>query len=370
MTAIANNVTLDAVCLGAPTANQFPVAASTHIYEGQFVAIISASGYAQGPDGTTGTVQGIAAAECNNTSTAGAQNVNVVEGCFWRPNYATHPVLITHVGTVCYASDNYTVSSNSGDGPVAGIVKEIDTTLGVLVECRQGMNYLLSQATLSSNLASIVHNYGASLIGIEDAGGFTLSATVEAALAEIYQHLESAHARKEIPLGEFVIMAGSGVPLSVHANGTDGVAGTWCDSASTPKAKGIMWNPTSGTTSTLVASVMSPADADLTKAVYLKIKASKLGATTADACTFVVGVFAQTDAALYDAGTTLGATSGAMTGNAATKTVQLVSTTLTAWASSAVGLTVTINPTAAKLSTDYLILHNCWFEYSRKLATT
>jgi len=122
--------------------------------------------------------------------------------------------------------------------------------------------------------------------------------------------------------------------------------------------------------STLVASIMPPADCDLTQPIYLKIKASKIGATLADAVTFVVGVFGQTDAALYDAGTTLGGTSGAMTGNAATKTVQLVSTTLTAWASSAVGLTLAIMPTAAKLTTDTLIMHNCWLEYTRKLATS
>ena len=46
-------------------------------------------------------------------------------------------------------------------------------------------------AAVASELAATANGQGASLIGIEDAGAFTAAANVEAALAEIYQHIKS-----------------------------------------------------------------------------------------------------------------------------------------------------------------------------------
>ena len=375
MTAQAGPVSLDLVAIGALSKmDAQPVLAAKTLYMGQMVAAVTASGFMSDPAyNTTGCVLGFAEATSLAVTgeSSGDRGINLFCGARWLPNFATRPVVLTDIGSVCYASDNTTVSHTSTDGPVAGVVCGVDTTLGVLVFVNPGLNYLLSQATLGSQIADASSGaLGANIVGYDDSGNKTASATVADALDEIYVHLTSAHARKEIPLGEFILMA-TGAPLAAWAtNANNGLAGVWCDSATVPKAKGIAWNPTASVCSTLVASIMPPADCDLTQPIYLKIKASKIGATLADAVTFVVGVFVQTDAALYDAGTTLGGTSGAMTGNAATKTVQLVSTTLTAWASSAVGLTLAIMPTAAKLTTDTLILHDVWIEYTRKLATS
>lgn len=49
-------------------------------------------------------------------------------------------------------------------------------------------------AAVASELAATANGQGASLVGIEDAGAFTSAANVEAALAEIYQHIKTANA--------------------------------------------------------------------------------------------------------------------------------------------------------------------------------
>lgn len=190
MTAQAEAQSLQMVCMGALSKmNAQPVYAAKSLFMSQMVSAITASGYMSDPAyGTTGAVLGFVEADSIAVSgeSSGDRGVNLVCGAKWVANHRTHPVLLTHIGAVCYASDNATVSRTSTDGPVAGVVCGVDSTLGVLVYVHPGLNYLLSQATLSSNLASTTTSLGASLIGVEDAGGYTTSATVEACLAELY----------------------------------------------------------------------------------------------------------------------------------------------------------------------------------------
>ncbi len=193
MTAITGSVSLDLVALGAATklAAQ-PVYAAKSLFMGQMVCAITASGFMHDPDySTTGAVLGVAESDSLAVAgeSSGDRGVNLLCGLFWFPNFATRPVVLTDIGKVCYATDNHTVGNTSTDGPVAGVVCGLDATLGVLVYIHPGLNYLLSQATLTSNLASTVGGLGSTLIGFADSGSKTTAATVDACLDEIYAYL-------------------------------------------------------------------------------------------------------------------------------------------------------------------------------------
>lgn len=370
MTALAQAAPLDQVCMGAPSGSQVPVAAAKAIYMGAMVALLTASGYATDPDAaTTGAVLGVAQANADNTA-VGASNgdvsVNILEGLFWRPADGTHPPVITDVGKVVYASDNYTISNDSSDGPVAGVLYGIDPVLGCLVYISGENNYLLSQSTLGSDLAATTAGHGGNLVGYDDSGNKTTAATVADALDEIYVDLKSSIAKIPLPIFAFVD-ASDGTALAAYAADDAGTVGFWSDGT---KALGLRWNNTGGTTKTVGTTFKVPEDCDLTVAPVIKIKAAKTGNTLGDATTFVCGMYSQAEGAAYDAGANLGATSGGMTGNAAAKTVQLVSATLTVFPAVAAGMSLTINPTAAKLGTDDVIIFDAWIEYTRKLRTS
>jgi hypothetical protein len=370
MTAISSSVVLDCVAIGAISklAAQ-PVLAAKSLYMGQFVSAVTASGFMSDPAfGSTGAVLGVAESDSAAVAgeSSGDRGVNLICGLFWRPNFGTRPVTLTDIGKVCYAVDNYTVGNTSTDGPVAGLVCGLDATLGVLVFVHPEMNYLLSQATLTSNLASIVNGLGASLIGLEDAGAFTNAATVEAAIAEIYQELKSTLGEIDIPADSSWTKA-DGTALAQYSAANDGSCGTYGDGT---KVVGIRWNNTVGATDTIARSFKVPTDMDLTVAPVVKVLCAKVGATLADATTFVVGAYAQTPAALYDAGANLGATTTAVTGDAISKTLQQPTATLTVFPGATSRITMTLNPTAAKLGTDDMIVCGVIVSYKRKPRTS
>lgn len=339
------------------------------IWEGAMVCRL-ASGYAvRAGTGATGPVQGVALNSADNSlsgSADGAVSVNLLQGTFWFPNSADDPATVAMLGKTVYAYDDQTICGTSGGGtkPIAGTLEQIDAARGCLVTINAALNRVNSDLDLEANLADTSDGKGASLVAIEDDGNFTAQVNVEEALQEIYQSLESVHGR--VPLNVVGATKADGTALAKFSAANDGTCGIYGDGT---KVLGVRWNNTAGATDTIACPpVMVPPDADLTKAMYIKIKAAKVGATLADAVTFVCGLYAQTEAAAYDAGANLGATTGAMTGDAASKTVQLVSATITAPASAAQGLTATINPTAAKLSTDDVIITHAWIQYTKKLA--
>ena len=117
---------------------------------------------------------------------------------------------------------------------------------------------------------------------------------------------------------------------------------------------------------------MIPPDMDITSNAIMHIRASKVGATVGDAVTFLVAAFNQVDAALHDADANFGGTSSAMTGDAATKTVQNETLTLALanLAAYPASVTITIKPTDGTLGTDDLCLLSVYVLYKRKLLTS
>lgn len=169
----------------------------------------------------------------------------------------------------------------------------------------------------------------------------------------------------EVPIGSFVL-ASTGGPLAVFA-----------DSANNPSVPGIQvtdseartirWN-NAATTTGVMATVPMPRDLDTTAGATLYIHCSKVGATVGDACTFAVGAFNQVVGALHDADADFGGNTGAITGDAATKTIQRVSRALAAGdlAAYPASTTFTIDINDGLLGTDDLVLHRVYIAYTKK----
>jgi hypothetical protein len=246
------------------------------------------------------------------------------------------------VDAVLYGAASGQVSDASS-GSAIGVAKHAVSGADEILE-------VLPYAVLSTT---------AGTVSIADAGNFTAQATVEAATQEIYQHIKSIKKIVQIPIGSFVDVAAT--QLTTFSNGASAQPGLELTNS---KAFGIRWN-NHGTPLAVMSQFTVPHDADITANMTLKIMASKVGATIGDAVTFTIAAYNQVAAALHEADTDYGGASGAMTGDATSKTVQVVSRTLGLADLPAVSsnVTLTIKPTAGTLGTDDVCIHAVWVEY-------
>lgn len=251
------------------------------------------------------------------------------------------------------------------DPPLVGPFREI--TSMTLSKIRVGDSVPVPPAApTSSLLGSTSAGNGAALVAIADAGSFTAQTTVEGALQEVYQSLESSQGAIDLAPSRFYLLTGA--PLAVFANGASAVPGSAIVDS---KAFAIRWNNNS-TLNGVMTSFIMPPDCDITANMTLTIYASKTGATSGDAVTFDVGAFNQVVGALHDADSDFGGTTGAMTGAATAKTVQAVTLTLALanLAASPAGVTLTIKPTDGTLGTDDLVFLGARVTYKKKILTS
>lgn len=122
----------------ARTFPRLPVAAATHIRQGVMVAI-NLSGYlVEASADPSLRVLGRAEEEVDNSAgSAGDLDCKVRRGIFgWTNSATTLAVSDAHVGRICYAVDNQTVSLRNPTGvyPVAGRVYDVDADGQVFVE--------------------------------------------------------------------------------------------------------------------------------------------------------------------------------------------------------------------------------------------
>jgi len=241
---------------------------------------------------------------------------------------------------------------------------------GKVSDTSNGTAYLkaLGAAAAAGDVVEVcVHPFAATAAGsisIADAGAFTDAATVEAALQEIYQHIASAQAIVNLPLGAWTEQDGTAL-----ADFSDGASPTPGWSAG-DEGFGIRWN-NHANPDPIATGVPIPPDLDASSDVIVHILAAKVGATVGDAVTWLIEAFNNVDGALYDADADFGGTSSAMTGDAATKTCQEETLTLAAAnvAGSPCVLNLTLQPTDGTLGTDDVILLGVWLEYTRKILT-
>lgn len=182
MTAAAAARNTDAVGGVIPEVLELGQKGSTTCYAGA-IAVLS-SGYLAPATATTGLVCcGRFEATSTNSGADGAVKAKVRPGMYWFGNSsAGDAIAAADRGTVCFLVDDQTVAktSNSGARSRAGIVLDIDATLGVLVYMSPALAAALTLGnTLESNgtLKKMQSGRGTLAAGTVTISGVTLTAT-------------------------------------------------------------------------------------------------------------------------------------------------------------------------------------------------
>lgn len=210
---------------------------------------------------------------------AGEQHIGVTEFAAADATYVSVR-LVNYSGTVeIEAADSFAVNatlygaddgkiSDTSSGSALGIACEAATAAGDLSE-------MLPFAVLST---------AAGNVSVADTGGFTDTATVEAALAELYQNALSAQGSVPVGLGELVYE--DGTAFTKQASTTPGFAQL--------ADKEIVLNfPVNAAAETCAFSKMLPLDLDATAAITIHVLAGK--SADNDVLTLDCEVFPVTD---------------------------------------------------------------------------
>ena len=338
-----------------------PVDDGDHIYAGAMVCV-NAAGYAVVGGDTSGLIfMGIAREEADNTlGLDGAINVLVRRRGLFKMTFQT-AISIANMGdnVFIYDDEKVDVAGNVTHDIFVGIIaKYIDTTHAWV-----DIEPAIKQADVATHIADPTAAHAASAISIADAGLFTATAQVEAALQEIYQGLLSAQGIIDIPTPYF---SAAGVALAAFADGASDVPG-FCVTA---KGMGVRWNNHAAPLP-VACKLLIPPDADIAADMTLHVIAAKIGATAGDLPKFTVEAFNNVVGALYDADTDFGGDTDAMI-NASTKTIQHVTRTLALANLAAYPnlMEITLKPKAGTLGTDDLIMFGAFIAYTKKILTS
>lgn len=121
------------------------------------------------------------------------------------PHSSDNIIAQNEQGQIMYAYGT-TVPSNSGVGYATGaIFIHSDGSAGDIVYINNG-----TAASSTWNALPTGGVTGAADVGVADSGGFTAQTTVEAALAELYQHLISTQVVVALPLASLRIVDANG----------------------------------------------------------------------------------------------------------------------------------------------------------------
>lgn len=153
------------------------MAATKKCYAGGMVAS-NASGYAQPADATaTVRIWGLAQKLADNTSGSnGDISVEVQQGVFYMKNDTGTALTQADIGKYCYVKDDETVSGSDSAGtrPVAGVVFDVDTSLGVAVGLGFSSPYQLNPEVSAGSTSFIARGTGPSS-NVSDLTAFTVA---------------------------------------------------------------------------------------------------------------------------------------------------------------------------------------------------
>lgn len=242
-----------------------PVDDGDKIYAGAFVCV-NAAGYAIKGGDTSGAIfVGISREYADNTDGLdGAINVRVMRRGLFKMEFAT-AITQANVGdNVFLADDNLVdVAGNVTYDIFCGIIAEYIDTTHAWVDIEPA----IKQADVASHIADPTAAHAASAVSIADAGNFTSTAQVEAALQEIYQALKTIQGTVPIPLG--AITMEDGTALTKQATTVAGYA----QLANKETVIDIPVDCTSG--EALGFSVPLPQDIDVTADLHVHVLAGK-----------------------------------------------------------------------------------------------
>lgn len=258
----------------------------------------------------------------------------------------THEGVATEVlavGATLYGAAAGGVKDTS-DGTAIGIALEAATASGDIIE-------FIDFTVISTTAAGI---------SIADAGNFTATATAEAALQEIYQHLKSVQGFIPIPLTAFRELAAG---VAINAAGNGGILATDTTPIYTNIADGdaarIAW--AAGNTDQIQASIMLPPDIDLTAALVVHFLASKdanANAVHMDGEAY----FGESDGDCFPAAAAANLIAQAKSELTATILAADLPATQVDY-----NMTLVVMPEAH--AGDAVYLHGAWIEYKKKLLT-
>lgn len=258
-------------------------------------------------------------------------------------------------GDVVLLKDQSTASQNglyafSGISGGAGVL----TRVGPLAEgweCFPGTAFYVESGTVNGKVT----------FELVTTGTITLGST-SLSFKAVSQPIASTQAQINVPISGGILAAGT--PMAAFADNASSNPGiTLADS----KAYAIRWNNAASQTAVWFG-VALPQDLDDAADIVLHFLASKSGATLADATTITVTAFFQTVGALHDADADCGGATGAVTGDAAAKTVSELTRAIAAADVPAAPcfLSFSIKPTNGTLATDDFLVEAIWIEYTRK----
>jgi len=188
-----------------------PVDGGSHVYEGTLVSQLSSTAMlVPGSTASSGAAVGVAVHEVDNTGADGAKRCVVeTDRIFEFANGLTTDACseATPLYSVVYMGDDHTIFDNSAGSTLQAAGRFMGMSEDGKVRVFVGM------ANLGDSLAA------ASAVAITDTGAFTSAGDVEAALAEIYQHIKTAQASIPISLYDWREVSSAGDVGAIAANG-------------------------------------------------------------------------------------------------------------------------------------------------------
>ena len=246
------------------------------------------------------------------------------------------------VDATLYAHDDGEISDTSS-GSAIGVALEAATAADDIVE-------YMPFGVLSSTAATV---------SVADTGAFTSAATVEAALAEIYQDLLSAQQFISVPLDSFKEATNFDVG-AIAANGgvlaSDTTPIREAINAATDGCQRLLWAASNN--DQIVAQLALPPDLDVASDIVLHFRIVSAGTT--DAVGFTVdSFFNEGDTKVVDTSETN------QTATYAEKIATIAAADIPAGAQ-----TLTFGLTPVAHTTDTMAMTACWIEYTRTIRTS
>ena len=344
-----------------PSRGTYPIKANVRVFKGALVCLDSAGRAMPGGLLSAGVVAAVGKASAtydNRTGStlggaAGAVDVEVEFGTYqWANSAGGDAIAADDVGKVCYVVDDQTVALTNGTDTrgLAGFITEVVGSKPYVFMGPHVAGMIVIAASEASQLDTAQTDID----------------TVEAEVDVLQVNAVTANEVAWFPMSSF--LDADGDPLAKFVDGASATPGF---NVADSEAFGIRWN-NHASPSVILGSLPLGYTVDDTAAASIVVLASKVGATLGDAVTFLSTLFFVTVGAAHDADANAGGTTGAMTGNSTTKTVQQVTLAVSA-ADLPAGPTVaniTIKPTDGTLGTDDVIVHAIGIRHTRKVQTS
>lgn len=337
-----------------------PVGIAKTIYAGGLVVLDGTTKHAEEASDASGKVfHGVAMEQADNSGgLGGAINIRVRRrGLFL---FKIAAALQADVGKPVFAlyGDEVALSTGVTYAIMVGQIAALESATKVWVD----ISFALNPTDVATHIADASAAHAASAISILDSGNFTTASQVEAALAEIYQHLKSIQAFIPIPLtafrelaaGVFINAAGNGGILAID---TTPILSMIADG----DAMRLAW--ATGNADQIAAQVILPPDIDVAANMVVHMLVSKDG-NTDNACHLDgEAYFGESDSDCFPA-------AGASNLTVADKTELTATIALANLPATQVDYNMTLVLMPETHANDVVYLHGVWIEYKRKLLTS